>query len=95
VKNYTSIIASFLLLLFTAAQISVVHEFAHDDEESIECSVCIVAQEFQSQSFDTSLPVSYDLAAPVIIKHDVVAVLAFVKADSHPSIHTTRPPPFS
>lgn len=84
-----------MLLLFTAAQLSIVHEFAHDDEESKECSVCIVAQEFQSQSYDTAVAVNYDIAAPAIVKDQVVAVLAFAKAESQLAIHTTRPPPLS
>jgi hypothetical protein len=89
-----SIIASFLLLLFTAAQISVVHEFSHD-EDSTECAICIVAQNFQTQSFDLSSAVEFDSIALVSIKENIVVDLAFAKAESQSIIHTTRPPPFS
>ena len=85
-----SIIASFLLLLFTAAQISVVHEFSHD-EDSTECAICIV----QTQSFDLSAAVEFDSIALVSIKENIVVDLAFAKAESQSIIHTTRPPPFS
>ncbi|MFT7119349.1 MAG: hypothetical protein ACI9LF_001738 [Flavobacteriales bacterium] len=89
-----SIIASFLLLLFTAAQISVVHEFSHD-EDSTECAICLVAQNFQTQSYDLSASVEFDSIALVSIKENIVVDLAFAKAESQSIIHTTRPPPFS
>jgi hypothetical protein len=88
-----SIIASFLLLLFTAAQISVVHEFSHE-EDSKECAICIVAQNFQTQSFDVSASVAFDPIVFVSIKEKIVIDLAFAKAESQSIIHTTRPPPF-
>lgn len=83
------------MLLFTAAQLSVVHEYTHDDDDNLECSVCIIAQDFQSQSFDAAVSVSYDLVSPAIIKDQVITDLAFAKADTQPTIHTTRPPPVS
>lgn len=89
-----SIIASFLLLLFTAAQISVVHEFSHE-EDSTECAICIVAQNFQTQSFDVSASVEFDSIVFVSTKEKIVVDLAFAKAESQSIIHTTRPPPFS
>jgi hypothetical protein len=89
-----SFIASFLLLLFTAAQISVVHEFSHD-EESTECAICIVAQNFQTQSFDLSATAEFDPIVLISVKENIVVDLAFAKAESQSFIHTTRPPPFS
>jgi len=89
-----SIIASFLLLLFIAAQLSVVHEFSHE-EDSTECAICIVAQDFQTQSFDVAAAVEFDPIAFVRIKEKIDVDLAFAKAESQSIIHTTRPPPFS
>lgn len=83
-----------MLLLFIAAQVSVIHEFSHDDDAQ-ECEVCLIAHDFQSQSFDTAVSVSYELTAPTNIKDRIVVSFAFAKADSQLSTYTTRPPPIS
>jgi hypothetical protein len=83
-----SIIASFLLLLFTAMQISIVHEFSHDDDS-------IIAHNFQSQSYDLAPQLDFHPSVLVSSKEKVVIDIAFAKAESQPIVHTTRPPPAS
>jgi hypothetical protein len=87
-----SIIASFLLLLFTAMQISIVHEFSHD-EDSIDCEICFMAHDLQAQSYDLTLQLEFHPTVLLGIKEKVVIDLAFAKAESQSTIHTTRPPP--
>jgi hypothetical protein len=89
-----SIIASFLLLLFTAMQISIVHEFSHDDD-SIDCDICLIAHNFQSQSYDLAPQLDFHPSVLVSSKEKVVIDIAFAKAESQPIVHTTRPPPAS
>ncbi len=83
-----------LLLLFTVAQLSVVHEFSHDDHEQ-ECAICIVAHDFQSQSFDLSSPVDFQVLEITPFTESIVVDIVFAKTDSQPTIHTTRPPPYT
>ncbi len=83
-----------LLLLFTVAQLSVVHELSHDDH-SQECAICIVAHDFQSQSFDLSSQIDFQVLEITPFTDRIVVAIAFTKTDSQPTIHTTRPPPFT
>ena len=89
-----SIIASFLLLLFTAMQISIVHEFSHDDD-SIDCEICMIAHNLQAQSYDIAPQLDFHPPVPASSTEKVVIHLAFAKAESQPTVHTTRPPPAS
>ncbi len=89
-----SIIASFLLLLFTAMQISIVHEFSHDDD-SIDCEICMIAHNLQAQSYDLAPQLDFHPPVPASSTEKVVIHLAFAKAESQPTVHTTRPPPAS
>ncbi|AGC77364.1 hypothetical protein LX97_01663 [Nonlabens dokdonensis] len=94
VRKYQNIIVSFLLLLFVAAQASIIHEFSHQDDAQ-DCEICLVAHDFQSISYDIApaIDAPYQVSPP--IKKEIAIDIAFAKAESQPTIHTTRPPPLS
>lgn len=81
-----------MLLLFTAMQISIVHEFSHEDD-SIDCEMCMIAHKVQAQSYDLTPQLDFHPPVPVSSKEKVVIDIAFAKAESQPTVHTTRPPP--
>ena len=93
-QKYQHIIASFLLLLFIAAQTSMLHEFSHEDDAQ-ECNICLLAHDFQSESFDIAPAIEIPTQVNSHAKREVIIDLAFAKAESLSKIYTTRPPPFS
>lgn len=96
VVKFKKIIASLLLLLFTAVQLSVVHELSHDDsDESIECNICITAHDLQSQNFDLTDQVSFNVVENTDLNHQIFKEVVLFKRSSQSTTHTTRPPPLS
>lgn len=81
-----------MLLLFIAAQASVIHEFSHDDDMQ-ECEVCFIAHDFQSVSFDITPVIEVPATIIPYSKKEIEIDIAFAKAESQLKIHTTRPPP--
>ncbi len=84
------------MLLFTAVQLSIVHEFSHEDsDDSIECNICVLAHDLQSQNFDLTDQISFDVIENIHLNNQIFKDIVVFKKSSQSTTHTTRPPPLS
>lgn len=83
------------MLLFIAAQASIIHEFSHDNDDAQDCEICLIAHDFQSVSYDIAPAIQGPSQIIPHVKKETIIDIAFAKAESQPTTHTTRPPPFS
>ena len=94
VQRFKIYISTGLLTVFLALQLSVLHQFAHDDS-TVTCTMCTIVQHVQSVDYTAPIAAESIDTVWIFVCSDDVKEYAFAKAEQLSFFHLSRPPPIN